>query len=438
MTGDLLELAQWALDGLKGSADYVQVFAERTLQVRVECLDGEVLATCVEPREGIGCMVRQGDRWRQRSLAPAELGGLPGWLDPAAGASGERPAWPGPGVPDFTPIPAGEWLVPDAGTAHSLRTMEDFTARAVAVVDTDGVRAASADRVVRRRMEATVVVDGARYRGLNRWLERGPADPDRTAAHTESRVALSHAVDSSRAAVTGRYRTPVVFGPSAACGFLHELVGHALEGDNFAMRSDYITGLRKPGAVPAMLTVRDDATLPDGYGSYAIDDEGVAGGVTTLLANGELGAPITSVRAAQRHGYTPTGNGRRTDYRELALPRASNTVVPPGTEDPAALLHGAGTGVLYVGCLGAGMINLATGEFSFAALNCVYITPDGHRVPARDVSLVGDALETLARMEGIGSDFGGDSITCGKQNQMVGIGLFSPSIRYSALDWSAA
>ncbi|WP_050779524.1 TldD/PmbA family protein [Streptomyces sp. C] len=242
----------------------------------------------------------------------------------------------------------------------------------------------------------------------------------------------------ARAALRGRHRTPVVFGPTAAVGFLHELVGHALEGDNFAMTSDYVTALRKPGAVPELLTLHDDATLADGYGSYAIDDEGVEGRTTVLVANGEIGSPLTSVRAAQRHGYTPTGNGRRRDYRELPLPRASNTVVPPGTEDPAALAEASREGLLHVGCLGAGMINLATGEFSFAALNCTYLTPDGHRVPVRDVSLFGDALDTLRRAEAVGSDFGGDSITCGKQGQMIGIGLFSPSMRYSALDWSAA
>jgi predicted Zn-dependent protease len=84
------------------------------------------------------------------------------------------------------------------------------------------------------------------------------------------------------------------------------------------------------------------------------------------------------------------------------------------------------------------MINLVTGEFSFAALNCAYITPGGERVPVRDVSLVGDALRTLARLEGVGSDFAGDNITCGKQGQLVGIGVYSPSMRYAALDWSAA
>ncbi|MCX4692828.1 TldD/PmbA family protein [Streptomyces sp. NBC_01408] len=441
----LLELAQWAVECLQGSADYVQVYAESTVEVRVECLDGDVLATCVEPREGLGCMVRKDDRWRHRAFSVTELGSLPSWLGtaPQDGPDGIGVRWPEREDVDFTPVAARDWLVQDARTPHSLRTTEDFTARTVAVADTEGVRAASVSRLVRRRLEATVTTDGGHYRGLNRWLERGPtagrgAGSDATLPREVAREALGHARDSALAALRGNRRTPVVFGPTAAVGFLHELVGHALEGDNFAMRSDYIAALRKPGAVPAVLSLYDDATLADGYGSYAIDDEGNTGRTTVLVANGEIGSPLTSVRAAQRHGYTPTANGRRRDYRELPLPRASNTVVRPGSEDPAALLEAGSEGVLHVGCLGAGMINLATGEFSFAALNCSYITPDGHRVPVRDVSIFGDALDVLGRIEAIGSDFGGDSITCGKQGQMIGIGLFSPSMRYSALDWSAA
>ncbi|MEV7726871.1 TldD/PmbA family protein [Streptomyces sp. NPDC087917] len=441
----LLELAQWAVERLRDSADYVQVYAESTLEVRVECLDGEVLATCVEPREGLGCMVRKDDRWRHRAFSAEELAELPSWQAGSTPLGPEAVAarWPEREDVPFTPVAARDWLVHDTKTPHSLRTMEDFTARAVAVVDTEGVRASSATRLVRRRAEATVTVDGGRYRGLNRQLERGPKaglglGGGAVLPADVAREALGHAQDSARAALRGSHRTPVVFGPTAAVGFLHELVGHALEGDNFAMRSDYITALRKPGAIPAGLSLYDDATLADGYGSYAIDDEGHAGRSTVLVANGEIGSPLTSVRAAQRHGYTPTGNGRRRDHRELPLPRASNTVVPPGAEDPAALLGAVREGVLHVGSLGAGMINLATGEFSFAALNCTYLTPDGHRVPVRDVSLFGDALDVLRRVEGVGSDFGGDSITCGKQGQMIGIGLFSPSMRYSALDWSAA
>ncbi|KMS72065.1 hypothetical protein ACM01_24635 [Streptomyces viridochromogenes] len=438
-TGRLLELADWAVGELGAGADYVQVFAESTLHVKVECVDGEVLAVCVEPRDGLCCLVTKDGLWRFKAVAPSQLPALAGWLG-AAGSAAAPPWEPSATADGFTPLAAPAWSVPDhpgSGPAHTIRSVEDFVCRNTAVADTNGVRSRTTTRTLRQRVEATVTVHGRRYRGLNRWLSNGAEERAHPGAHEISRVALEHARNSAAAVMTGRHRTPVVFGPAAAAGFLHELVGHALEADNFSLGSDYITRLREPGNVPAALTLRDDATVAHGYGSYAIDDEGRAAGVTTLLENGEIGAPLTAMRAAQRGGHRPTANGRRQDYRFLAIPRATNTVALPGPDDPGRLSEDPRNGVLQVGCLGAGMINLSTGEFSFAALNCSYVTPAGDRVPVRDVSLVGDALATLARLEGIGSDFGGDNVTCGKQGQSLGIGIYSPSMRYAALDWSA-
>lgn len=434
----LKEIAVQAVRELTGTADYVQVFAESTLAVSVECTQGQVAATCGDLREGLGCLALKDGRWRYRAVTPAQAGAIADWL--GAPRPAPSPVWPPcPDATGFTPIAPEDWQVEGHSVPLSIRSVEDFTYRRYAVADTEGGAYAGATHTLRRRVEASVIVSGRRYRGLSRWLRKGAA-----AVHAGGSVrelvhtALGHARDSAAAAVSGKHRTPVVFGPSAAAGFLHELIGHALEADNFLLDSDYITGLRRSRALPPALTIRDDPAVEHGYGSQPADDEGLAAPATTMVENGELGVPLTSMRTAQRGGYRRTANARRTDFRSPAIPRASNTVVLPGTDDPELLVQSSGSGVLYVGSLGAGMIYLDTGEFTFAALNCHYLTPAGDRIPARDVSLVGNALQTLARLEGIGSDFGGDNVTCGKQGQMIGIGLYSPSMRYAALDWSAA
>lgn len=431
------EVSAWAVLELAGAVDYLQIYAESTLAVSIECTSGEATATFADLREGLGCLALKEGRWRYLAVPPAQVGELADWL--GAPRVGGGPAWAScPDAVDFTPLDPAAWQV-GRGFSHSIRSVEDFTQRRYAVADTDGNVHVGATHTLRRRVEAGVDVFGRRYRGRSRWLRQGPTVTvaDRSVQDLVQ-TALGHAEDSAAAAVHGKHRTPVVFGPSAAAGFLHELLGHALEADNLQLDSDYIRGLRRPNALPANLVICDDPTVEQGYGSYLADDEGRAATAVTLMADGEIGTPLTSVRTARRGGYRRTANGRRTDFRFPAIPRASNTVVLPGTEDPKLLLQSQGSGVLYVGCLGAGMIYLGSGEFSFAALNCHYLTPDGNRVPARDVSLVGNALETLGRLESIGSDFGGDNVTCGKQGQMIGIGLFSPSMRFAALDWSAA
>jgi len=106
-TEDLLETAQWALERLGTRAQYAQVYAERTVEVRVECLDGEVLATCVEPREGLACMVREDGRWRHRAFSVAQLPSLPTWSAADRSAPGaDLPAWPDAPDPRFTPVAA--------------------------------------------------------------------------------------------------------------------------------------------------------------------------------------------------------------------------------------------------------------------------------------------------------------------------------------------
>ncbi|MGA5699818.1 TldD/PmbA family protein [Peterkaempfera bronchialis] len=434
----LRDIAGWAARELRGAADYLQVFAESTLAVSVECTSGEPSATCGDLREGLGCLALKDGRWRYKAVTPDQVDTVADWLGAPRPAA--TPPWvPGPGAAGFRPVDPQAWLVGQDGDPYSVRSVEDATYRRYAVADSEGAAYAGASYTLRRRVEAGLLAAGRRYRGLSRWLRKGTAAVDADASVEDLvNTALGHARDSAKAAFIGKHRTPVVFGPSAAAGFLHELVGHALEADNFRLDSDYIKGLRRPGALPAALSLRDDPTVEHGYGSYPADDEGFTATVTTLLQNGEIGSPVTCLRTAQRGGLRRTANARRVDFRSPAIPRAANTVVVPGADDPALLLRGEGSGVLHVGGLGAGMINLGTGEFSFAALNCHYLTPNGDRVPARDVSLVGNALDTLARLEGIGSDFGGDNATCGKQGQLIGIGLYSPSMRYAALDWSAA
>jgi predicted Zn-dependent protease len=438
-TERLLELAEWVLGGIGAPVEYAQVFAETALWVKSESMAGKQLATCVEPREGLGCLILRDGIWRFKAVPPTRIPGLVDWL--GVTAAGPAPCWrTSASAEGFTPLPADEWLLPESpvrDAAPSIRAVEDFVCRDIAVADTEGVRSVRASRTVRHRVEATVAAGGRRYRGLSRWLRNCDEARGHPGAGALSLEALRQASEAAAATMEGMHQTPVVFETSAAAGFLHELVGHALEADNFDRGSDYLTRLRKPGTVPHALTLRDDPSVAHGYGSYQADDEGMTARAVTLLENGEIGTPLTTVRAARHGGHQRTANGRREDYRCPAIPRATNTVAAAGADDPAALGQDSRTGVLRIGGLGAGMINLATGEFSFAALDCSYVTPAGNVLPVRDVSLVGDAVDVLSRLEGIGSDFGGDNVTCGKQGQNVGIGIYSPSMRYAAIHWSA-
>lgn len=423
---ELLNLARRAVADHASPGSYVQAFVERTVEVRVDTCNGETAHAAVELREGVGVLIESDGTARYRS-APlgardhaggAELGGA---LEAAL---------------DHHAVPAQRWWTPPVRDAR-LRSIEDCVVRTFAVADSTGVATSSLDRTVRQRLEVVLATGPISSRGMSRRVFRTLEEDTWSGAAALVGRAYANARRAASAVQLGSRRTPVVFGPGAATSFLHELVGHAMEIDNDAMNTPYLQGLRRPGAVPACLTLVDDPTVPGGYGSYAVDDEGTTARPHALVVEGAYVSPLTSRSTASRYGAPATANGRRTGYTERPLPRTSNTVARPGA-DALDAMHRDRRGVLCVGGLGSGMINLATGEYSFAGLECHYLTPDGSRVEVRDVALVGDALGTLARLEAVGPDFAGDNVTCGKRRQLVGVGVFGPSMRYDALSWTAA
>jgi predicted Zn-dependent protease len=424
----LMAAADAVAASLRSRTDYAQVFAESTREVRKEIRDGIPRATLVELRHGFGCLVRAGGVWRYRHFTDDELPALASWV-PGGAAPAVRLDEPvRKPLPPLLPYP-------DQGPGTVL---EDHVVRTFAVADTDGVRELSHTESLRRRAEVRLVSDGVAGRGFSRWAGTAEgSSSDEASPRTLSWQAARRAGAAAAARSWGRRRSDVVFAPSAGAGLLHELVGHALEADNAARQSQYVQTLMRPGAVPQSLLLVDDPTLDGGYGSYRVDDEGCPARRRTMVAGGSVRL-LTSLRSAGTGEPARTGNGRRQDYRFPALPRTSNTVVPAGTDDDVDVAAPAAGGVLVVGSLGAGEINLATGEFVFAALDAYVLTADGTPEPARNVALVGNAVDLLQRLLAVGRQPGGDNVTCGKQGQFLPIGIYSPVMRFADMDWTAA
>lgn len=229
--------------------------------------------------------------------------------------------------------------------------------------------------------------------------------------------------------------TPVVFGPGAGGAFIHELVGHALEADNYLRSGSYLSNSLGRRMMDYPLTVVDDPQVAGGWGSCEIDDEGNRSTPVVLVDNGVVAGLLTST-ATTSATRQATGHGRRERYSSPALPRATNTVVRQGPQTLAAVEEPSKHGILRVLDLGSGEINPSTGVYAFSAREAEYRTPDGHVIPLRDVLLTGDALDTLQTISAVASDSALDNVTCGKADQYVGIGLASPSIRFDRINWN--
>jgi len=227
---------------------------------------------------------------------------------------------------------------------------------------------------------------------------------------------------------------PVVIAPGWGGVLIHESFGHALEGDAIRRGTSLLSGLKGQKIGAPGLRVIDDARWPSGRGSYTVDDEGVPGQRTVLVDGGVLQSYILDRQSAFLLGQRSTGNGRRMSYRQWPLPRMTNTYIDRGTDDPASLLSGITKG-FYAAELGGGSVDTTSGNFNFA-VQLGYMIENGKKTrPVRGAVLIGNSLDTMARIEGIGTDLMVDQTRgmCGKDGQMVPVGVGQPTVRFSSI-----
>ncbi|MCY7407602.1 MAG: TldD/PmbA family protein [Alkalinema sp. CAN_BIN05] len=221
----------------------------------------------------------------------------------------------------------------------------------------------------------------------------------------------------------------VVIDPVLTGLFVHEAFGHLSEADMAYENPDLLETMslgRRFG--PENLQIFDGAKLPGHRGSYFYDDEGVPATNTQLIENGVLVGRLHSRETAGKLGEMPTGNARCLNYHYSPIVRMTNTWIDRGSTPVPDLLSGIKEGVYAKNWLG-GMTN---GEmFTFTAGEAWMIRNGELAEAVRDVTLSGNAFQTLADIEGIGDDFFWDeSGGCGKGGQSgLAVGCGGPSLR---------
>ena len=228
-------------------------------------------------------------------------------------------------------------------------------------------------------------------------------------------------------------RMPVILSSEAGGTMIHEACGHGLEADHIQKRSSiYADQWQKPVAAKH-ITVIDDASLPNEFGSYEFDGEGVAGGRKVLIQDGVLVGLMHDRLSAMQSGVKPTGNGRRESYKHKPMPRMSNTfIMPYGHDDEYSIIKDTKHG-LYVRKIGGGQVNPVTGDFVFHIQEAYRIENGMITYPVRGATLTGNGPEVLKQIDRIANDLGFASGICGKGGQAVPVGDAQPTIRIQEL-----
>ncbi len=195
--------------------------------------------------------------------------------------------------------------------------------------------------------------------------------------------------------------------------FAHEAFGHFSEADIVeslpAMREKMQIGNKLGSDV---LSITDNATLPNQLGFYKYDDEGVAVRKVNLLTNGVLTGRLHSRRTAEEFGEPISGHCVAEDYRYAPIIRMGTIFIEPKEKTLEQLMAELGDGLYILDPKGG----QTSGEnFTFGAQYGYLIKKGKKDKMIRDINISGNLYKTLKDITAVGNDLKlGKTGGCGK------------------------
>jgi len=245
-------------------------------------------------------------------------------------------------------------------------------------------------------------------------------------------VAAYRSVQMLKAKPAPAGKMPVVMAGEAGGTMVHEACGHGLEADLVQKGLSVYAGKKGQEVASREVTVIDDATMIDRYGSYRFDDEGIPARKVELIRNGELVDFLYDRLTAMKETRDSNGHGRRESYQHKPVPRMSNTFIAPGKMNPDKIIRDTKEGLL-VKKMGGGQVNTTTGDFVFDVAEG-YLIKEGEIGPmVRGATLTGNGPEVLRIVEMVGNDLGFTIGTCGKEGQGVPVSDAQPTMAIKQL-----
>jgi len=226
----------------------------------------------------------------------------------------------------------------------------------------------------------------------------------------------------------------VVLGPGWPGILLHEAIGHGLEGDFNRKKTSAFYNLVGQKIASDQITVVDDGTIPNKRGSITIDDEGTPSQKTVLIENGILKGFMQDKQNARLMNQVPTGNGRRQSYSHIPMPRMTNTYMLNGKYEHEELIKSTKKGI-YASQFSGGQVDITSGKFVFSASEAYEIKNGKIGKPLKGATLIGNGPEVLKNVTMVANNLELDNGigTCGKEGQMVPVGVGQPSLKVKNL-----
>ncbi|NVB41823.1 hypothetical protein G6O69_28580 [Pseudenhygromyxa sp. WMMC2535] len=319
-------------------------------------------------------------------------------------------------------------------------------------VDSEGARIRTSDLWLEFEVSGWVLTEDGVYVEATRSIPgRRPEElPDAEQMRALLDEVLAELAELRAAESPGAFIGPALLSGQAASTIFHEALGHRLEGNRLVARGETRTFAHMLGerVLPRGLHVYDDPSLEqfEGrslWGSYRVDDEGVAAQRAALIRDGELVGFLRS-RAALPSDHPQRSNGHgRSAGLERPMARMGNLVVeaePEAAMDAAALeaellrlAKAAGRReVAVIHHIRAGETSTDSYDFQVFKGELAHVelidVETGARRRVRDLELIGTPLSALQKIVAFGGRAGVDHGHCWAESGSLPVAGVAPQM----------
>jgi PmbA protein len=193
---------------------------------------------------------------------------------------------------------------------------------------------------------------------------------------------------------------PVVVDPQVASNLISQIFG-AASGDSVYRRQSFLVDKVGQEIGSPLVTIVDDATIPDGVASRPFDGEGVRSSRVTVVENGVLKQYICDSYSARRLNLKPSGNAGRA-YTSMPFVTSTNLYLKNGDTSPADIIKSVKSGLYLSAMFGSGM-NGVTGDFSQGATG-FWIENGELTYPVQEITIAGNVMKALKNVKVVGND----------------------------------
>ncbi len=234
---------------------------------------------------------------------------------------------------------------------------------------------------------------------------------------------------------------PIVCGPQVTGIMVHESCGHPYEADRILGREaaqageSYIQKTMKGRKVgSSIVSIADDPTIPNSYGYFLYDNEGVKARRKILMKNGKVNEFLQNRETAFELKTKSNGSSRASDFEKEPIIRMSNTFMLPGDYKEKELFEGIKKGIY--------MKNFMEWNIDDRRLNQKYTGAEAYLIENGEIStpiitpiLEVSSLKMYPAIDAIAKNLEFHAGECGKGDPIQGIPvtLGGPSIRLQGL-----